>query len=325
LRDVEAEPGRRVSEWERARRESEWFALPPGEAPRWLLPLDPGAARSALAVYHPVTVRARIGWEVVRALSSLGVLRVMAGRGAPPRAVTELVDPYLPVGGSLVVAKTNHAGRFVALILAAGGSPVGLAKIATDNDGRRVLAREAGNLDRLGGLLPSPLSPPRVLGLADGVLVLEAVPWRARWRPWRLPEDVAFALGAFSRTAPPGSVSGTRRGLSHGDFAPWNLLRTPDRWVLVDWEDAREDRPAFYDLMHFLAQSRTLLGRPSTRELADGVTAQVGWVGRAVAAYARGADVSADEAWPQLLAYLRANIDDPDRRRLLEELTHGCG
>jgi Ser/Thr protein kinase RdoA (MazF antagonist) len=243
-------------------------------------------------------------------------------RGAsPPRAVRELVNPHIPIGGSLAVARTNHAGRFVALILRADGSPVAVVKIATDHEGRNALAREASALEQLGGLLPRPLSAPRILDRAGGALVMEAVRWQARWRPWRIPEDVAFALGTFFRAGSGADPNAARSGLSHGDVAPWNLLKTGDGWVLIDWEDARTVRPPFYDLMHFLAQSSTLLGRPSPRELVEGVIGKRGWVGAAVAAYAQGAQISPDEAWPHLLAYLQDNIDDRDRKRLLEELT----
>ena len=321
LRRAATELAHRMSEQQGSRHASGWIAFPPGDA-RWVLPRDSRAvARASLRVYQPVTVKARIGWELARALSSLGGFRLLPEGSAPPRTIRELVDPYIPIGGSLAVARSNHARRWIAMILSAGGSPVAVAKIATDDEGRRALAREASNLERLGSLLPHPLSAPKILGRADGALVVEAVQWEARWRPWRMPEGVAFALGDFFRAGSGAAMNGTRSGSSHGDVAPWNLLKAGDRWVLVDWEDARLGSPPFYDLMHFLAQSCTLLGRPTTRELAAGVAENKGWIGRAVAAYARGAQLSTDEAWPHLLAYLRDNIDDPDRRRLLEELS----
>jgi thymidylate kinase len=320
LRCAAAELARRMSGQQSSRHAAGWVAIPRAPSERWLLPRGPRpVARTGLRVYQPVTVNGRIGWELARALSSLGVLRLLRRSPAPPRAVTELVDPHVPVGGSFAVARANLPGRFVVLIVGADGAPVAVAKVALDAAGRATLAREATNLERLGALLPPPLSAPRLLGRADGALVMEAVPWQARWRPWRMPEDVAFALGVFFRAGPGGVVNGCA-GSSHGDVAPWNLLKTTNGWVLVDWEDARAARPPFYDLMHYLAQSRTLLGRPSTRELVDGVAGKRGWVGAAVAAYARGAQLSPDEAWPYLLAYLEDHIGDADRRRLLEEL-----
>jgi hypothetical protein len=244
----------------------------------------------------------------------------------------ELVDRYVPQGGSLATARTNHAGRSIALIMAADGSCVAVAKIAAGEEARSVLRREAANLERLGGLLPPPLSAPKILDRREDVLVLEAVPWRARWRPWRVPEEVAFALGAFFRR---GSRSGERHdaGFAHGDVAPWNLLRTSKGWVLIDWEDAQEMHAPFYDLLHFLVQAHALLGRPSRDALLRGMLRREGWIGAAVAAYARGARISTDAAVPNLLLYLheitqRTGDRAPDgrigitvRQRLLQELS----
>jgi thymidylate kinase len=322
LQRAAAELARRMCEQGASRHMAGWLAVPPAHDPRWLLPRGSrSVARGGLDVYQPVTVKARIGWELARTLSAVGIFRLLPRGAAPPQAVTQLVDAHVPVGGSFAVARANHAGRFVVLIVAADGAPVAVAKVATDQEGRDALAREASNLEELGALLPAPLSAPRILGRADGALVMEAVHWQPRWRSWRMPEDVAFALGAFFRAGSAALANGTRAGPSHGDVAPWNLLKTSDGWVLVDWEDARAARAPFYDLMHYLAQSRTLLGRPSTRELVEGVAGTKGWIGAAVVAYARGAQLSVDDAWPNLLAYLNDNVGDADRRRLLAELT----
>lgn len=310
-----------------------WIALPPAREPRWLLPRGSRAvARAGLRIYHPVTLKARIGWEAARTVSFLGGFRVMPRGAAPLQVIRGAADPYIPTGGALSVATTNHAGRSVALIVAADGSPVAVAKIATSPEGRDALAREARNLERLGELLSPPLSAPRILGRGDGVLVVEAVKWQARWRPWRMPEAVAFALGAFFRA---GAVADCDRfGLSHGDVAPWNLLKSTDGWVLIDWEDAQERQTPFYDLIHFLVQAHAHLGRPSRSALLRGFLGK-SWIGAAVAAYARGAQIPADEARPHLLTYLQESIERIDarapdgragilaRRQLLQELVRG--
>jgi thymidylate kinase len=311
-----------------------WVALPPGHEPRWWLPRGPrSVAKAGLNVYHPVTLKGRIGWEAARSMSSLGGFRVLPRVAAPPQAIREAAEPYIPTGGSLSVAGTNHAGRAVALIVAADGSSVAVAKIATHDEGRQALGREARNLERLRGLLSPPLSAPRILGRGDGVLVLEAVQWQARWQPWRMPEDVAFALGAFFRSGAGALADRYYFGLSHGDVAPWNLLKTSAGWVLIDWEDAQERQAPFYDLVHFLVQSHALLGRPSQRVLLRGLLENKSWIGAAVAAYARGAQMSADTVRPHLFTYLEESIERIDarapdgrkgiraRRRLLKALT----
>ena len=54
----------------------------------------------------------------------------------------------------------------------------------------------------------------------------------------------------------------------HGDFAPWNLLRTPDGVGLVDWESSRFELDPLYDLAHFVTSKGALL---SSHQPADAV------------------------------------------------------
>jgi hypothetical protein len=233
-------------------------------------------------------------------LSSLGAFGLIPGRAAPGREVWDAVGPYMPAGGSVAIARATHIGRSVALILAPDGSPAALAKLATDQEGRDALAREVKNLGRLGTLLSPPLSAPDILGSGDGLLVVRPVPWRARWRSWRMPEDVAFALGAFFRAGSRVEVGGCTLGPSHGDVAPWNFLDTGGGWLLIDWENADETRTPFYDLMHFFVESYSLLRRPSRKTLVSGLLGRRNWIGAAIAAYARGAGLGDAAALPRL-------------------------
>lgn len=50
-------------------------------------------------------------------------------------------------------------------------------------------------------------------------------------------------------------------GLSHGDFAPWNIRMQDGRICLFDWEAARAGAPRVWDRFHFLTQCSTLLGQ----------------------------------------------------------------
>ena len=291
-----------------------WVALPWGREPRWLVPRGPGrVSAAALGVYQPVTTRGRLGWEAARRIGRVGGFRLLPRGAAPPLAVREAVDRSTPRGGSVAVARTNHAGRWTALTLTAEGSPVAVVKVATDEAGKEALAREARNLERFAGLLPSPLCAPKVLGAAEGQLVLGAVDWLPQHRPWRLSSDVAFALGGFFRSASTPSASAPV-GLAHRDVAPWNLLRTHNGWVLIDWEDARESQPPFYDLLHFLVQSHALLGRPRRQTLLDGLTQGAGWVGEVVLAYAKGAALPPRLVLACCEEYLRESMAGLDQR-----------
>lgn len=48
---------------------------------------------------------------------------------------------------------------------------------------------------------------------------------------------------------------------AHGDFVPWNIRRDGRRLYLFDWEYARADAPAGWDLFHWFVQSLSLVKR----------------------------------------------------------------
>lgn len=285
-----------------------WVALPSASSPRWLLPRGPRAtARSGLSVYQPVTFVGRAGWEAGRNLATMGLFRLLPRGGGPPEEVRELVAPFMSRRATLAVMRTNHANRYVASIIDSAGEVLSVAKVALDHAGDAALGAEANGIETYGKLLSDPLRAPRIIERAPGVLLLEAVRWSARLRPWVLPPDVALGLGrAFAS-----SSDGSDLGLAHGDVAPWNLLRAQDGWVLIDWEDSRVDAPPFYDLFHFLVQGAVLLRRPSLRAFtgrAPGTT----WMREAIRAYANGAGRPASSWRRHLADYLRLSMEHLD-------------
>jgi Phosphotransferase enzyme family len=303
-----------------------WVALPrpgrgtpspsaPHYVPRLLLPRGPrAAAAAALYAYHPCTTKARLAWQAARRFGALGGFHLVPRRGAPPAEVMERLAPYLPPRTTIAVAESDHPGRFVALIVDEQGDCHGLAKIGTDSTGRSALDNEARALDSLAKLLPPPVSAPRLLARDTGLLLLEPVRWVPRRNPADLPDEVARAMGAFFRAA--GACE--QVGPTHGDFAPWNLLETEGGWVLVDWEEARDrDRP-FFDLFHYLFMAHQNLAAFSREDFLDGLGGK-GTIGRAIAAYAEGADLRDPDLRELLVFYLRSsserlNLASPDGR-----------
>jgi hypothetical protein len=285
-------------------RASGWTNLPPGSDGRWVLPRGPRAvARGGLFVYYPVTRKGIAGWHVARLVASLGGFRLLPQGAPPPPEVMEIMAPHLPRRSMLALARANHPGRYVALVVDWTGERLTAAKIATEPAGRSALDRERLALETYGPLLPRPISPPVVVAHGEGLLLMEAVPWLPGPRPWRLSEGAASAMGAF--------FSSTRRGdgeqpvgLAHGDFAPWNLLPTEEGWILLDWEETREGAPPFFDLFHYLIQAHALIGLPSRRELLAGV-AGGGWVGAAIQAYAGTAGLRVSSVPSLLRSYVR--------------------
>ncbi len=298
---------------------SGWIGLPTRSTPRWMLPRGPRrSALSALSIYQPVTVRARLGWEVGRALAAAGLLRLLPRGQGPPESVRAAVAPHMPPRSTLAVLRANHPGRFLALVVGADGHPHAVAKVASDESGVAALEAEGRNIESHGSLLERPLRAPRILARSPGMLLLEAARWTPRARPWVLPRDVAYSLGrAYARS----SGEGSGRGMAHGDCAPWNLLRVPDGWVLIDWEEARPDGPPFFDLFHYVVQAHVLLGRPSLRGLTEGEL-RPSWVRTAVEAYADGAGQPPSGALHHFVEYLRASMErldpsDPEEARAL--------
>jgi hypothetical protein len=318
---------------------SGWVALPrpgrgnpapssPHYVPRLILPRGPRAAvAAALYAYYPCTKRGRLAWEASRRLAALGGFRLVPRGAAPPRMVRELLAPYLPPRTTIAVAESDHPGRFVALIVGERGSCHGVAKLATDTEGQAALDNEARALGSLAKFLPPPLSAPRLLARDTGLLLLEPVRWVPRRRPWVLPGEIARAMGAFFGANGAGELTGP----THGDFTPWNLLKTERAWVLVDWEEARDrDRP-FFDLFHYLFMVHLNLDAFSQQALLDGLEGK-GWIGRTITAYAEGARLHDVDPRDLLIFYLhsssqRLNLATPDgrsdfraRQRLLELL-----
>jgi thymidylate kinase len=286
-----------------------WISLPPFGRARWTVPSSPPRlARAGMMVHQPIRMRARAGWEVARALAGLGVFRAVP-EAAPPD-LQAILEAHLPPGGSVAVAHLAKPGRAVCLILDRSGRPRAVAKVAADPAGREKLAREAEALARFGPLVKPPLFAPDLLAVSDGVIVLEAAAWRPRLRPWVLTPELAAAIGQFHRCG----TSSDGSGPTHGDFAPWNVLRTRGGWFLIDWEEARESGPAFWDPLHYLVQGLALLGRPRPADLILGTRGR-GPVGEALAAYAGAAGVSLDLSVPALGDYLVTSLQDlnPDR------------
>lgn len=287
-----------------------WTALPTRRDPRWTLPRGPRTlATKSLRIYQPVTLKAHAGWSAARLVASLGGFRLLPTSRVEPLGVASALEPYLRRFRIVALARANHPARFVALLADERGLRA-VAKFATDEAGRAVLGREGNAIEELGPLLPPPLFPPRVLDRGEGHLILNVVDWQPRLASWRLPEEVADALGRFFaggvQEASAGEASPV--GPAHGDFAPWNLFRTRSGWTLLDWEEARRGDPPFFDLFHYLVRAHAHLRHPTRRQLLTGLDGS-GWVGRAIRAYASGAGLRFDDA-PE---YLRRYLEESSR------------
>jgi hypothetical protein len=249
---------------------------------------------SSVRIYHPVTTKGLLGWEVARAAARVGGFRFLPGSASIPEQVTALLDAHHIGYRCLALARANHPSRYLALVLDDSFACSAVAKLAFDEAGQAALNGEAEGIRKATSVLTGAVRTPRLDKEAPGLLILEPVDWLPRLASWRLPGEVAHSLGRYSRLEDhPHGTSGVP---AHGDFAPWNLLRTKRGWVLLDWEHSSLNKPPFFDLWHYLVQSHSLLGRPSERAVLDGLSGRRGWVKTAIAEYARGLGRSAEDA-----------------------------
>ena len=299
-----------------------WAEVPILSRGTWLIPVSPRrSARSALMLFHPVTVTGRIGQRCLRATIAMGGLSILPRRDVP--SVREDVMERIPPGGSLSIRAGTRPGRSIAMIMDAQGVPIAVAKMGDDPESRAALVREAQTIERVTVLLRAPLTAPRIIAAADGLIVFDPIPWRPRRRPWELPLDLAIGIGGLQDGA---LQKPMKSGLGHGDFAPWNVMRTDDGWVVIDWEDSVDAAPPFDDVVHYVVQGHALLGRPSVRELLDALRGH-GKLGHTLAAYADVIDRPRTELPTAFLDYLVRSSgaikgDRPDRIRGLAARKH---
>ena len=280
-------------------------AVPSASNPRWLLPRTPApVAAGALRIHRPMTPHAAVVWRGARLAARGGAARLLpvAGDAAAPPGAS--VDRWVPAGGGVAVARSNHPGRSHALVVDARGAPVVHVKVAGDDAGRAALALEAEHLARFGPALPPPVRAPRLLHAEDGLLITEAVAWRWQRRPWVLDPAVAASLGGLWRTG--GQSPST--GVAHGDAAPWNLLPLAGEWVLVDWEMAVPEAPPFFDLVHWIVMTQSHLRRPGMQAVRTGLRG-AGWIGACIIAYAHAAGVPTSALSEGIRGYLERTAE----------------
>lgn len=227
--------------------EKSWRAVPL-TAPRLAMAVR-GDARAALPVYQPFSRRARVGLAIGS--------RIPARRGTtthdPLPGLDDLCGEIGVHAEGMVALRSSTPSRLV-LGLCSGGRLGAVLKIGAASD--TSLRREAEML--LAGLPDDlPFGRPVVAWSGDWrgrfVLATRAV-HRSSSRRWSMDEIVPL-LVALRRQGLEG------RPVVHGDFTPWNLIRSADGAVLLDWESARWADQPLHDLAHFVVAEGALLGR----------------------------------------------------------------
>ena len=224
-----------------------WRSVPL-TAPRLAMAVQ-GDARAALPLYQPFSRRARAGF----ALGSRAPARCASAARDPLPGLDELCDKLGLHAEGVLALQSSTESRLI-LGLCSGGRLRTVLKIGADSDVR---------LHAEGAMLRT--------GLRDGLPFRRpVVEWSGEWRGrfvvasraiersssrrWTLDEVVPL-LVALREAGLDGSP------LVHGDLTPWNLVRTTEGPVLLDWESARWADEPLHDLAHFVVAEGALLGR----------------------------------------------------------------
>lgn len=208
-----------------------------------------GDARAGLAVYQPQSRRARAGAAVARRGLHLPVGRV----DAPLPLLDDLwrLLELLPSG--VAAMRSSTPGRHV-LSVCDAGQMCCVVKIGENDDSR--LRHEAAMLSA--SLHPElPLQRPELIWAGewqDCFVMATRAARRSSTASWSV-DDVVPVARALAQAGQDGAP------LTHGDLAPWNLVRTADGPMLLDWESARWVDEPLHDLAHFVFQGGALLGR----------------------------------------------------------------
>lgn len=195
------------------------------------------------------------------------VMRMKMGpRVSDPLAYMDTFLHTLPADvDGMAFMHSSTPGRCIAA-LSTEGFPRYVLKIGTSDDHR--LQNEGSFLGNLSGMR-FPFSVPELL-FAEFVgdhFVLMSRAWENSRQVGLLSRDALLDITGALAAAGNGS-----RSVVHGDFAPWNLLRTPQGLGLVDWESARFADEPLRDMIHYLVQAGAHLRWFDVRQVVSELT-----------------------------------------------------
>jgi hypothetical protein len=253
-------------------------------------------SRPALAMYHPrhLTGRASVAMN-----SALVSLRLAPPWVSPVDGLPELCRSIGVEPSGIATLRSGAPGRRVVGVAAEGGLRLVLKIGPADDPGLR---REAATLERLGTGVPGVFRVPALRWSGPWydryVLATEAV--ESRGTPPHLdPDGLVDLCLALARGEPWGSP------VVHGDLTPGNLLDSTGTVTLVDWESARFEEDALFDLAHFVIQ-QGVDGRYSASEAVRLLVAP----GSAGRRYLEALGRDGAEAAPLVASYL-ARVAEP--------------
>jgi hypothetical protein len=228
------------------------------------------AARVALSAREPVNAEPiDLAANLPLALRHLRPASVIVGTPGLRRSlVVRLIDHHRVPRAALKIAVTASSAEGIRLEAEALGDPRLSRRAPELLHAGVVVGRQAIVTAHVPG---RPLGyGSRGIGAATAFWSDTGVPTPSVWaveHPW-IAGAAAWAgvdLEAIVQ-ALPGRIALTR---THGDFAPWNLLRsTKSHAVAIDWESSTADGLPAVDLAHFVIASERLLMRSTPKDAA---------------------------------------------------------
>lgn len=270
------------------------LALPGWRRPRLYLPADPFFGRWERSRLYPASLRrARLYRLSLRATAAAGAKRSRTLRSSSDWVLGDFVRDAMPALTSVVVltGTPGPSQKITAQLRDPKGRVLGYLKYAEKDQARRRLRQESRMLPRLpagigpelvkfgpmgngeallSGLLPgeslSPRLPPPegLVGLLESFVVsdptpLDAHPWVRRVR----------SLGGSGPDSWLAVLAGRNWPvvIQHGDFTPWNLIRSPESILgAIDWEYGTLEGFPYLDLAYYILQTSALIHRWEPRK-----------------------------------------------------------
>ena len=275
-----------------------------------LLPVrNKRVAAMTLGLYRPQTTKAKVAVAVLKMVNRFGALGLL---------------PTLPGTGDdncgALLCNLAHGTRFIA-VRQVGNHDLEVIKAARLADATPLVSEHA-SLSRLKG---RPGVPPVCDLHRTGEAVWFSMPYLGTnsapfpielLRDWKstnqepaedngLIRDLLLLLGQSPRTSLAGKI--VRRALVHGDFAPWNW-RADDNGhlVCIDWEWAREDGFAGFDLVYCLVQQALLVRKVHAENLASTVCRDLARLGSEAQNLVRESGLPLDTLLALVLAYRKS-------------------
>ena len=257
--------------------------------PRWLLPNQGAITQTILREWRPYGLSARAFWFGLNAAAHVGAWRWIPRTEQawwPPDAGSRMLrhfgikadasTPAILVGNTVATRKLlvffEEPGAGAGMVLKVPLTPLARASICHEAealkklDGRHRAPRllhlspEAGAAaqEYLPGRLGSRRCKPHYVRLLlEFIQPGIATSLRARGEQLRerlrlCPDYCQHAERIDSALSYLEDDAAAPLALSHGDFAPWNIRELPDgNCTVIDWELARWDGIALFDLCHF--------------------------------------------------------------------------